>query len=435
VFPLTSIVGGVSIQIGGLQESGFQMTINSDTLRSRIIQSLQDQGFVVEHKRILPPPQMNKAGMRDLHTAAVQRRIERSKGGLIRYEPKLLNHIAAGMQVDPEQIFPTLVEVLPDSEDELLFRYVSLHWSIPVSSGYGRRLRFLVIDQSNGKLIGIIGLGDPVISLAARDLWIGWDKQAKHERLRYVLDAFVLGAVPPYSLLLCGKLIALLAASSNVRESFFQKYQDRSSLIRSRTHDIQPVLITTMSALGKSSLYNRLAYSGGVRFQSVGYTSGYGEFHFSNGLYKEIAEYARACCIPTARNERWGKGFRNRREVIRKVLSHIGISDEWLRHGIKREIFVVPLASNVREFLRGQDSQPEWFNQSASDLFSWFRRRWLLPRASRDNSYYQFDPQSYRLWNTDESTPNQHNSNYAHSLPARGIFPTDQEIVRRHHVP
>jgi hypothetical protein len=71
------------------------------------------------------------------------------------------------------KVAPRLVEVLRDSDDELLFRYASLHWSIPTSSGYGRRLRFLVEDAHNGKLIGLFGLCDPVFSVAARDAWWG----------------------------------------------------------------------------------------------------------------------------------------------------------------------------------------------------------------------------------------------------------------------
>jgi hypothetical protein len=31
-------------------------------------------------------------------------------------------------------------------------------------------------------------------------------------------------------------------------------------------------------------------------------------------------------------------------------------------------------------------------------LFDWFRERWLLPRAARDDSYRSFEAQSYRLW-------------------------------------
>lgn len=44
----------------------------------------------------------------------------------------------------PRKICPKLVVVKPESEHELLFRYACLHRSIPVSAGYGRRLRFLV---------------------------------------------------------------------------------------------------------------------------------------------------------------------------------------------------------------------------------------------------------------------------------------------------
>jgi hypothetical protein len=101
--------------------------------------------------------------------------------------------------VVPANIRPRLVQVQSDSRDELLFRYACLHWSIPISSGYGRRVRFLVIDESNNKLIGVIGIGDPVYSLAARDKWIGWNEAEHRERLHAVMDAFVLGAVPPYA--------------------------------------------------------------------------------------------------------------------------------------------------------------------------------------------------------------------------------------------
>lgn len=61
-----------------------------------------------------------------------------------------------------------------------------------VSSGYGRHLRFLVVDEQNDKLIGVVGLGDPVFSLADRDRWIGWDTQGKTQGLHHVMDAFAL---------------------------------------------------------------------------------------------------------------------------------------------------------------------------------------------------------------------------------------------------
>ncbi len=364
-----------------------------------IVSSLAQQGFTIQGNRIIPPSVDDKEKLRQLHQIAVQHRIEQASRNLKNYEPRLLKRIASGSEIHPENIAPRLVEVQPDSEDELLFRYASLHWSIPVSSGYGRRLRFLVIDEQNEKLIGLLGLSDPVFSLKGRDEWIGWTHDARRERLHHVMDAFVLGAVAPYSLLLCGKLVALLAASNEVRAAFQRKYGQRQSLIRERQVDGRLALLTTTSALGRSSLYNRLRYKEQPLYYSVGFTQGSGDFHFSNGIYQAISEFTAQNCTPTAKQMRWGKGFRNRREIIRKCLAQLGLSSDWIYHGVKREIFVVPLAHNTRQFLRGEEQTLEVFNQPAADLFAWFRERWLLPRARHDLRYTTYTSSAFRLWN------------------------------------
>ena len=300
----------------------------------------------------------------------------------------------------PEELKPVLVEVQPRSDEELLFRYARLHWSIPVSAGYGRRLRFVVYDESNDKLIGIIGMGDPVFGLGPRDKWIGWDVAARKRRLKCVMDLFVLGAVPPYSQLLCGKLVALLATSAEVEEAFRRKYGGRKAYISGRTFDGRLALLTTTSALGRSSVYNRLRYRGRTVFESVGFTSGSGDFHFGNGFYGDLRELAAKHCQATAKHPSWGGGFRNRRELVRKTLPLLGLSTRLQYHGVQREIFAVPLAENARAFLRGEDSELEYHGRSANDLFAWFRKRWLLPRADRDQRYREFERESYRLWGT-----------------------------------
>ena len=175
-------------------------------LKAHIVESLKEQGFEVHDKKFCLPKNISKDQIRSLHIEATNHKIEKHKNRLIKHEKALLQRFAAGREIDPNEIHPKLVEVNPDSKDELLFRYASLHWSIPVSSGYGRRLRFLVVDRATEKLIGLFGLGDPVFSLKSRDDWIGWDKRCRIERLHHVVDAYVLGAVPPYSHLLCGKL-------------------------------------------------------------------------------------------------------------------------------------------------------------------------------------------------------------------------------------
>ena len=80
------------------------------------------------------------------------------------------------------------------------------------------------------------------------------------QRLRYVMDLFVLGVVPPYSFLLGGKLVALLATSNEVRTIFERKYAGRNALISHTQHNGTLALLTTTSALGRSSIYNRLTF-------------------------------------------------------------------------------------------------------------------------------------------------------------------------------
>jgi hypothetical protein len=329
--------------------------ITSETkLRFAIRRSLKAQGFRIEGSRVTFRQRRDKRSIRKRHFHAVAKRIDLAVDSLRSDEDRLLEFIACGSEVAPARISPRLVQVEPDTIESKLFRYASLHWSIPVSDGYGRRLRFLVFDDSNGKLIGLFGLGDPVYSIKARDEWIGWDAEAKAARLYHVMDAYVLGAVPPYSQLLGGKLVALAAASDEVRKAFVKRYAGRPTLISGKKRKPHLVLITTASALGRSSLYNRVRYGQRLVFRSVGFTGGWGEFHFSDGVYEALSEFARERCIPTAKQERWGKGFRNRRELVRKALAKLGFSEDMLNHGIKRELFVAPLAGNACEFLRGE---------------------------------------------------------------------------------
>lgn len=367
-------------------------------LRDRVLASLATQGFQIDAEGLLAAPPQDKARLRALHLHAVHANRERAAGSLKRHEDRLLSRFAAGAEVDPTAIAPRLRLVTPGSEDELLFRYARLHWSVPVSAGYGRRLRFLVIDEQSDKLIGLIGLGDPVIRLGPRDRWIGWGSQAIARNLRHVMDAFVLGAVPPYNRLLGGKLVAMLAASTEVRDAFRARYGGTTGRISGEPFSGELALITTQSALGRSSLYNRLAVPGSTAYIRVGETSGSGEFHFSNGVYADLRELAREHVAPSAKHEAWGEGFRNRREVVRAALKLLDLNPDLVYHGVKREIYCVPLASNTREFLRGEHDALDHWTQSAELIAQWFRERWLLPRAARITDWREFDPQSLGLW-------------------------------------
>ncbi len=384
-------------------QSDISTPLDEESLKTLITESLKKQGFELQDNQFHLPDDLDKDKIKLLHSEAVRHKIEERKKGLIRHESSLLQRFASGKEVVPDKIYPELIEVHSRSEDELLFRYASLHWSIPVSSGYGRRLRFLVVDRYTKKLIGLFGLCDPVFGLGHRDQWIGWNKEDRNERLRHVVDAYVLGAVPPYSFLLGGKLIALLTTSNEVREAFKSKYKGKASVIRERKQSGEVALITTTSALGRSSLYNRLKFGDRLAFERVGHTQGFGEFHFSNGIYDALTEYAKSHATPTASHESWGTGFRNRKEVVQKTLTELGLPQGWLNHGIKREIYVAPLATNTRPFLRGEDLKLDYYDQPVSELFNWFRRRWLLPRSERDKRYKEWEPEEWKLWMNGEN--------------------------------
>lgn len=160
-------------------------------LRQLVLDSLSAQAFQVRNEREVHFRQRrDKRSIRRRHQHTVEKKIALARSALGSREPQLIERLLDGSALNPAAVSPRLVQVRPDSLEARLFRYASLHWSIPVSEGYGRRLRFLVLDAGHGdRLMGLFGLGDPVYSIAARDAWVGWTPAQKAARLYHVMDA------------------------------------------------------------------------------------------------------------------------------------------------------------------------------------------------------------------------------------------------------
>jgi len=235
---------------------------SSQLIRS-IHRHLSDLGFSRNGGRYVVQGDISKEKIRLLHSTQREETLLQSRQFVDTHGPKLIEHFASGTQIDPLSIDPELVEVTSKSFESSLFRFACLLWSVPVSRGFGRRLRFLVRDRQNGCLIGLFALGDPVFNLSARDNWIGWTNEARKDRLVHVMDAYVVGAVPPYSQLIGGKLVAALMASKEVKKAYDRKYLGREAVISRKANRARLVLLTTTSALGRSSLYNRLSIPDG----------------------------------------------------------------------------------------------------------------------------------------------------------------------------
>ena len=364
-------------------------------LRAKLMQLLALQGFKLDEELLFKPRKYGKQQVREIHAVSRDERLVFEKPFVTEWLPRLAKYLASGSDVDPAHVdpMPVLVE---DDEMAALFRLASLWWSVPVSKGFGRRFRILVFDKSNDKLIGLLGLADPVFNLRVRDSWIGWDVRDREKRLAHVMDAYVLGAVPPYNQLLGAKLVALVATSDFVQGVFRKRYRNTRSVILKRDFDGRLALVTATSALGRSSIYNRLKFDNIDVFQPVGFTEGYGHFHLANGTYASLREYLALLGDDEVNRFKFGSGPNYRIRVVRKALEYLDLPSGLLRHGIRRAVYVGPLAKNTSAFLRGDDERLQWYGRPLHDVVEAWRERWLLPRASRDASYQRFDKESWK---------------------------------------
>ena len=344
------------------------------------------------------PSVLTKDGIRAMHQAQrcdIQAREMAAIGGRVQ---ELMQHFANGEDVRPDAIDPEIVPVRGEGLNSELFRLATLLWSVPVSKGYGRRMRYLVRDRSNGKVIGVFGLTDPVFNLRARDDWIGWDAQQRRAALVHCMDAYVVGAVPPYSYLLGGKLVASLMGSAEVGEAFARRYAASKGQISKRHKAARLVLVTVTSALGRSSLYNRLRLTEQgvenprllVELIRVGATVGFGHFHLSESLFTRLREVVKANGHDYADAHQFGDGPNWRIRLSRVGLAMLGLDPDLLRHGITRDIFVMPLAPNYKDFLRGQVEEAYLDRPAIREISLAAQRRWILPRANRCPDYAAF---------------------------------------------
>lgn len=361
------------------------------SLRRAVHRHLLGLGFSKNCKGYFVDGDLTKEKIRQLHSAQRQQILEENRPFLETYGNELAEHFATGRQVDPASIVPELVEVAAESLESRLFRFACLLWSVPVSQGFGRRLRFLVRDRQNGRLIGLFALGDPVFNLSARDNWIGWTHEDRSQRLIHVMDAYVVGALPPYSQLIGGKLVAALMGSKEVKEAYERKYLGLEAVISKKENRARLVLLTTTSALGRSSIYNRLSIPGGPCFLNIGTTKGFGHFHLSGRIFEALRVYLEASGHPYASGHRFGMGPNWKIRVARTALEQLGIDgNAVLRHGIEREVYAIPLAKNWQQILLGNQKNVRSTVLPAAEIADYCMHRWIVPRAAWDKRYKRF---------------------------------------------
>jgi Domain of unknown function (DUF4338) len=335
-------------------------------IKRKIIKNLRDYGVIWNKEK-------HQVIVEDFRE--VQRKLaERTNSKGREYKNKVQNYIAQPSDIDISKINPYLVVVESREEHKRLWAYATSHWSVPVTVGYGRRIRYFVFDRQNDKLIGIVGLCDPVIGLGIRDdESIGWTREQKMQRLYNCMTAYILGSIPPYNQVLGSKLVALTLMFPQIRQDFYEKYKNSTSIITGINKKPHLVYVDTLGAFGKSAIYNRL-----TNWDFINYTKGQSHLHITaNGSWELIRQAVPEDAFGTYK---FGQGPNWKMRTLKRALLELGLSEEMLSIGWQRGYYRCPLAENWREYLLVDTNRVKWKNFTHKDLVRYWHERWVAPR-------------------------------------------------------
>lgn len=217
-----------------------------------------------------------------------------------------------------------------------------------------------------------------------------------------MMDISVCGAVQPYRPILGGKLVSLLLAGPDVVDAYAERYKDASSIIASsmagRVVNRNPrlvLLMTTSLYSIASSQYNRLKIRpdqhGGeetLEYLNLAHTAGFGSYHFSKPTMDAMEILLARTEGGREVNSIFGEGVNPKFRKVRTALTAVGLpSDHLLKHGSKRIVYAVPLASNFREILIGRARKPDYIlpadGTGTQDVIEFWYQRWLGKRIER----------------------------------------------------
>jgi Domain of unknown function (DUF4338) len=318
----------------------------------------------------------DKDYLRALHLRAKQQQQTHDQAMLL-YE-RHRNRFKTGRDIDPSKISPQL-KLVTEGEWSEIFYVVRALWSMPYNKGYGRRLRFVIYDDHHEAVIGIIGLQSPPADLAVRDEIFACPRDRKLELVNATLDAYAVGAIPPYTYLLGGKLCAGLIATDTIRTAYWRQYAGKRTEMLEQGI-LQPLVgVTTTSAFGRSSQYNRLKYKERLLAKPIGYTRGYGMFHLEQ-VYPQACEYLKMVGLHT--DGGYGNGPKVRWQNVTRALRGIGLPRTMLRHGVLREVFLYRFVEDFDKGMAGGQFGST-LNLPESDFAQYWRERWAVPRAAR----------------------------------------------------
>jgi len=369
------------------------MKVNGNELRNKIIESFKSQGFCVDPLR---PKKNEKDTLRKVHQ---QKRIEQlrlHKKFLLENFNEVKKFSTDSKDLELDKIKLRLIEVESNSfESKLFFWWNLVWWSLPYDRPIGRQMRFILWDDYYNAPFGLIGLQSPPLASSVRDNFLGLNNKNREYWINQSMYGQRIGALPPYNELLGGKMVALSLASNEVRKRYEKKYRDRKTLLKKKEIPSRLLFITTTSAYGKSSVYERLKYKGGTVSTFLGFTSGAGTFHLSQKLYEELLLFLEQKGVDTTRG--YGTGPSRKLKLVDlgfKKLELKNLTRSYIFHNIKRGYYFFPHVKNLKSVIQ-KNEKPLWYNRPFAELFGFWLERWGIPRSERNGEWRNFDSNKY----------------------------------------
>lgn len=282
---------------------------------------------------------------------------------------------ANGKDVEILQIKPA-IHICRTRRDNELFHYCRLLQSFPTANLIGRQMRMLVFDEGQNRslLMGAIGLSSSPYSLSCRDRFLHWDSKQKGHLLSNGLDALmqlaVCMALPPYSYLLGGKLMAALALSKTVADEYQRKYK------RTLRRGTRLQGLVTICAGGKHCpIFHRIMLRPGGLYRRVGETAGYTTAYFS----EETMDNARQL-VESSNRHRDTAVFGKSMRIIKSALRICGLPYEQIvKNGLRKGVYLGFTSSEGLRNLREGRTTSAGSTLTVHRILEYWQCR-LLPR-------------------------------------------------------
>lgn len=276
------------------------------------------------------------------------------------WQPSDLNNLELTLS-EIQSLKPNIIVANDTKQWVHLRRMIS---TMSYSQSRGRRIKFFVIDEVTGKILGLVEVSSDFGNLGARDKYIGWTKEQRYQggMLEHTAVGSTIVPVQPFGYnCLGGKLLSMLITSQVVRDEWEKRYGKKL------------VGITTTSLYGNNGKLTQ--YDKMKQWVNLGETTGKTLLKPSQELYNTWKSWLRQN-YPNEYNKAM-KGTGPKQKILQLIYGNIGLRPKQVFHGYMRGAYFSPFYKETLDFLKGLTKKANQvnFNSSVESLVKEWKTR------------------------------------------------------------